>query len=75
MLRYAITDRARFPGDEAMQWAALLKQASQLKANGIDFLQLREKDLEAGAMADLARRILAILRAPQKGVGMGMGIC
>ena len=66
MLRYAITDRARFPGDEAMQWAALLKQASQLKANGIDFLQLREKDLEAGAMADLARRILAILRAPQR---------
>jgi thiamine-phosphate pyrophosphorylase len=66
MLRYAITDRVRFPGDEATQQAALLKQASQLTANGVDFLQLREKDLEAGAIADLARRILAILRASQR---------
>jgi thiamine-phosphate pyrophosphorylase len=64
MLRYAITDRTRFPGDPAEQESALLHQASSLAAEGIDFLQLREKDLEAAALAQLARQILTILRHP-----------
>lgn len=63
MLRYAITDRVRLPGDERQRQAGLLKQAERLAASGIDFLQLREKDLEAGALADLGRRLLATLRA------------
>jgi thiamine-phosphate pyrophosphorylase len=63
MLRYAITDRARFAGDEPQRQAALLAQAARLAADGIDFLQLREKDLPAAALASLARRLLATLRA------------
>ena len=63
MLRYAITDRIRFPGDEPARQAALLAQAARLAAEGIDYLQLREKDLSAAALASLARRLLATLRA------------
>jgi thiamine-phosphate pyrophosphorylase len=63
VLRYAITDRSRIPGEEAARLSALLRQAAELAAARVDFFQLREKDLEAGALADLARRMLAILRA------------
>jgi thiamine-phosphate pyrophosphorylase len=62
VLRYAITDRARFPGDEATQQDMLLEQAARLALTGIDFLQLREKDLESSALADLARNILVSFR-------------
>jgi thiamine-phosphate pyrophosphorylase len=63
MVRYAITDRTRFPGDDPARQAALLHQASANAAAGIDFLQLREKDLPAGELASLARQLLTILRA------------
>lgn len=63
MLRYAITDRARFAGDESKRRAELLRQASEWAADGIDFIQLREKDLGAGALTQLAREILAIRHA------------
>ena len=63
MLRYAITDRLRFPGDEMVRQAALLRQAQSWSVAVPDLVQLREKDLDAGALASLARRMLAILRA------------
>ena len=63
MLSYAITNRARFPGDEPHRHLALLAQAARLAADGIDFIQLRERDLSAAALAALARRLLATLRA------------
>jgi thiamine-phosphate pyrophosphorylase len=68
MLRYAITDRVRLADASAQQaeparQAALLAQAERLAAEGIDFLQLREKDLSATALASLARNLLATLRA------------
>lgn len=62
MLRYAITDRTRFLGDEAARQSALLQQATHLAATGVDFLQLREKDVDAGALAALARKLLSTLR-------------
>jgi len=62
MLRYAITDRRRFYGDEQARRDALLLQVERLAADGVDFLQLREKDLEDEALADLAREMLAVLR-------------
>ncbi|MCU1253391.1 MAG: thiamine monophosphate synthase [Edaphobacter sp.] len=58
MLRYAITSRALYPGDEIQQQAALLRQASSWIADGIDLIQLREKDLPATVIAALARKIL-----------------
>jgi thiamine-phosphate pyrophosphorylase len=63
MIRYAITDRARFPGGESARQAALLEQAQELAAAGLDFVQLREKDMDPGALADLTRQLLAVFRA------------
>ena len=62
MLRYAITDRMRVSGDEHEREAKLLDHAASWTAAGIDFVQLREKDMAAGALADLGRRMLAIFR-------------
>ena len=58
MLRCAITSRARYPGDELQQQAALLRDARRWVADGIDLIQLREKDLPAANIAALAREIL-----------------
>jgi thiamine-phosphate pyrophosphorylase len=63
MLRYAITDRLRFAGNENARQAALLEQAARLASDGVDFLQLREKDLPVAALADIARSLLAIIRS------------
>jgi thiamine-phosphate pyrophosphorylase len=58
MLRYAITSRALYPGDELQQQAALLRETRRWIADGIDLVQLREKDLPAAEIAALAREIL-----------------
>jgi thiamine-phosphate pyrophosphorylase len=63
MRRYAITSRALYPGDEVQQQAALLGEASRWIADGIDFIQLREKDLPAASIAALAREILQAIAA------------
>jgi len=62
MLRYAITDRALSPEHTAAtgpgRFAGLVEQAARLAADGVDFLQVREKDLEAGELIGVARRII-----------------
>jgi thiamine-phosphate pyrophosphorylase len=69
MLRYAITSRALYPGNEYEKQAALLREVSRWAADGIDFVQLREKDLPASVLAALARNILqaiAFITSPTK---------
>jgi thiamine-phosphate pyrophosphorylase len=61
MLRYAITNRALYPGDERHQQAALVEQAARWSSAGINFIQLREKDLPAAHLAELARILLKTL--------------
>ena len=63
MLRYAITSRALYPGNEFQKQDALLREASRWIAEGIDFIQLREKDLPAANVAALAREILQTIAA------------
>lgn len=63
MLRYAITDRRMFAGDERGRRAALLVQAERLARAGVDVLQLREKDLSREELVGLAREIVAVLHA------------
>jgi thiamine-phosphate pyrophosphorylase len=63
MLRYAITSRVRLGDGEPAREVALLRQATHLASLGIDYFQLREPDLTAAALADLAREILAIFRS------------
>lgn len=67
MFRYAITDRRsgkdelnRLPGSDP--FAGLVDQAKRLAAEGVDFLQLREKDLEAKELIGVARRIITAAR-------------
>ncbi len=61
-LHYAITDRRFFQGDERQRGHALLAQTRQLASSGVDFLQLREKDLPPADLLALAvelKRVLA----------------
>lgn len=62
MLRYAITDRTLFPGDEPARRAALIEQASRLARDDVDYLQLREKDLPEGEQVALLRDLMAAIR-------------
>ena len=41
MLRYAITDRSLFDGDDAQKQAALIKQVAHWTDVGMDVIQLR----------------------------------
>jgi thiamine-phosphate pyrophosphorylase len=47
MLLYYITDRTQFPGSESARRDRLLEKISEAARQGIDFIQLREKDLPA----------------------------
>ncbi|MGF7178692.1 thiamine phosphate synthase [Tunturiibacter psychrotolerans] len=58
MIRYAITNRALYPGSEQEKQAALLAEATRWIADHIDYIQLREKDLPAAALATIARKLL-----------------
>jgi thiamine-phosphate pyrophosphorylase len=62
LLRYAITDRTQSSHNGRKLIDLLDVQAARLGAEGIDFLQLREKDLTAAELASLARSLLYTLR-------------
>jgi thiamine-phosphate pyrophosphorylase len=61
-----VTDRRRLggaAGAPAEKWLGLLHEQVQAAANaGIDYIQVRETDLEARDLADLVRSLLAITR-------------
>lgn len=61
--RYAITSRALFSGPDDRRRSALVQQAALWAAEGVEFIQLREKDLGAGQLAELARRMLEQLHS------------
>ncbi|MDP9039396.1 MAG: thiamine phosphate synthase [Acidobacteriota bacterium] len=67
MLRYAITDRRQLGPDEGTRRAALLEQAARLAGAGVDFVQLREKDLSPGELAALATEVAHVLRRQEGG--------
>jgi len=58
---YYITDRRQFPGDAQEQERRLLEKIAECAAAGVDLVQLREKDLSAGALEELARKAMAAL--------------
>src|ERR1700683_3085718 len=63
MLRYAITDRTQLGAQEAVRRSVLLACVARWVTLGIDFIQLREKDLPAAELLSLTRDVRAILRA------------
>ncbi len=62
MLRYAITNRSQYGDTETYRRESLVREARRWAAEGIDFIQVREKDLVAGDLVVLVRRIVATVR-------------
>ena len=64
---YYITDRKQFAGDAAAQRARLLERIAAAAAAGVEFIQLREKDLSARELEKLGAD--ALLRTRASGLG------
>src|SRR6201987_4362591 len=61
-LLYYITDRAAFAGDEPTRRRRLLNKIAEAARAGVDYIQLREKDLPTRELEMLAREAVDILR-------------
>jgi thiamine-phosphate pyrophosphorylase len=61
-LLYYITDRAQFPGDEATRRRVLLAKIAAATRAGVDYIQLREKDLSTRELEQLAREAAHIVQ-------------
>jgi thiamine-phosphate pyrophosphorylase len=60
-LLYYITDRSQFPGDEASRRKSLLAKINEAAESGVDYIQLREKDLSARELEELAGEAARVL--------------
>ena len=67
MLRYAITNRTNYSANETDWQAALVAQAARLAADGLDYIQLREKDLLPQHLIGTARQILSTIHEGRSG--------
>jgi thiamine-phosphate pyrophosphorylase len=63
VLLYYISDRTQFAGTEDQRRARLLDRIAKAAHWGIDFIQLREKDLCARDLECLARSAVEVVRA------------
>lgn len=61
-LLYYITDRSAFPGDEATRRQKLLGKIAEAARAGVDYIQLREKDLSTRDLESLAREAVRVIR-------------
>ena len=62
MIRYAITDASRFGETAEARLAGLLADARRWAAEGVEFVQLREKALAGEELLRLAEAMLAVVR-------------
>ncbi len=62
MLLYYITDRHQFPGDECRQREQLLARIAAATRAGVDFIQLRERDLGTRELEELAGEAARMVR-------------
>jgi len=60
-LLYYITDRVQFPGDEPARRRALLDKIAEAAHAGIDYIQLREKDLSTKELEQLASEAVSLI--------------
>lgn len=68
MLLYYITDRTRFAGDEVERREQVLAAIARAASAGVDYIQLREKDLTARELEELAREaVSAVGKAREQG--------
>src|SRR4029077_5828852 len=61
-LLYYITDRSQFRGDERARRRALLAKVAEAARAGVNYIQLREKDLSTRELETLARELVAAVR-------------
>src|SRR5438270_6564695 len=61
-LLYYITGRPAFPGDELSRRHRLLEKIAEATRAGVDYIQLREKDLAERDVEALAREAVSIIR-------------
>jgi thiamine-phosphate pyrophosphorylase len=61
-LLYYITDRTQFPGDETVRRRALLTKIAEATRAGVDYIQLREKDLSTRELEQLAREAVHMIQ-------------
>jgi thiamine-phosphate pyrophosphorylase len=76
MLLYYITDRLQFPGTASQQRERLLSKIAEAARCGVDFIQLRERDLpvrELEALAHEAAQTVAEINRGKRGTGNGEG--
>ncbi len=59
-LLYYITDRRAFSGNEPTRRQRLLDKIAEAASHGVDYIQLREKDLSARDLQSLAREAMRI---------------
>jgi thiamine-phosphate pyrophosphorylase len=62
-LFYYITDRTQFPGNEADRFRAVVAKIAEAASAGVDYIQLREKDLPGRDLERLAGEALAAVRS------------
>src|ERR1700687_5885704 len=61
-LLYYITDRSQCAGEESFRHHALRAQAADAARAGVNYIQLRERDLSARGLETLAREVVAVVR-------------
>jgi thiamine-phosphate pyrophosphorylase len=61
-LLYYVTDRKAFPGDERTRRIRLLDKVAQAASHGVNYIQLREKDLSTRDLESLAREAGQIIQ-------------
>jgi thiamine-phosphate pyrophosphorylase len=66
---YYITDRTQFPGNQTSRSERLLEKIAEASRAGIDYIQLREKDLPSRELESLARE--AVRRVKESGLHPG----
>jgi len=66
LLLYYITDRTAFPGDERTRRIRLLDKIAEAASQGVDYVQLREKDLSPRDLESLAREAMQIIGKKRK---------
>jgi thiamine-phosphate pyrophosphorylase len=64
-LLYYITDRTAFPGNESSRRRRLAEKIGEAASAGVDYIQLREKDLSTRDLEQLAQEAVSAIRQPQ----------
>ena len=66
---YYITDRTAFSGDESSRRRRLLEKIGEAARAGVDYIQLREKDLRTRDLESLAQEAVSAIRKAQLATG------